>query len=67
MSEKCMVHLIDKRYGRCDNTDIASYVLFRNQVVPLCMKHHVKVCGEKSKREWSSGSSKKKRKRRKKK
>jgi len=54
MSERCMVHLIHRGYKRCDRTDIASYVQLGNRRIPLCMKHHIQICGERSKREWSS-------------
>ena len=53
-SERCMVHQVSRRFKRCSNTDIASYAVIRGRMIPLCREHHVKVCGEKSSREWSS-------------
>jgi len=62
MTKKCMVHLVSRKYKRCDRTDIASYVQLGNRRIPLCMKHHIQICGERSRREWSSDSSRIKRK-----
>jgi len=54
--EHCMIHLVSRRYKQCSRTDIASYAVIRGRMIPLCREHHVKVCGEKSSREWSSGT-----------
>jgi len=67
MSEKCMIHVVDRRYGRCKESDIAVYVLWKGRILPICGKHWVKLVN--SRREWSSDSTgiKRKTKRRRKK
>jgi len=53
-NERCMVHKVSRRFKRCSRADIASYVVIRGRMIPLCKRHHDMVCGEKSSREWSS-------------
>jgi hypothetical protein len=51
-AEKCMIHVVSRRYKKCNNANIALYIMWKGERVPLCMKHWVQIA--KSRREWSS-------------
>ena len=46
----CDIDKIDKRYGKCDSSEVAVYVLWKNRRLALCMKHWKKLAN--SRREW---------------
>ena len=48
--EHCMIHKIDGHYKRCKRTDIAVYIMWKGEKIPLCYDHWKKIAD--SKREW---------------
>jgi len=45
-----MVHRIDRHYKRCDNTNIAVYIMWKGEKTPVCAKHWNMIA--RSNREW---------------
>jgi hypothetical protein len=51
-TERCMIHLVSRRFKQCNSTDVRITIYKDGERIPLCWRHWLQLA--KSNHEWSS-------------